>query len=643
VDTVSGIVGILNLDGRPVDRAVVQRMMAAVAQRGPDGEGLWAEGPVGLGHRQLRATPESLGEHQPVCLQDGGYAIVCDGRVDNRRELIQALGPTAPVDERTPDAELVLRSYIAWDADCVNRIVGDFAFVIWDCLRQQLFCARDPMGIRSFYYYCDGDRFVFASEVEAILADATIPRELNQAMVARYLLGDRDEAEQTFFKDIFQISAASYLVVSRQGLSARAYWEPDPWSPLGCSKAEEYVEGFRQVFFEAVRCRVRSISPVGVSLSGGMDSTSVACTAAYLARKGELPGAKLRAYSSVFKDYPTVDESKYIQAVLDAWGLDGTYIYADELWGFKPLQNNGIRWNQPYPIPFKARHEALLTRARDSGVRVILTGEGGDELLNAGFEHLLDMFRNLQLARLYNELRVLNPQTRYQFAKQTVSHFTPKPLKRAYRRLLPRKTLAWLNEEFVRQSGALEREAIGVPEGRRLSLYSVGLYKGVLNLGRLPYLSYATEMYAYHGIEASHPFLDRRVVDFLCRVPPHMKFAGGWSKLLLRKAMEGILPDAVRLRVAKSYFSEVRDQGVLQEKARIEALLNEGYLVRMGWVNKQGIKASYDRFLAGERVWADRLLAFLTLEEWLSDYFDSNSGRAPIELHRSTLVQGERR
>jgi hypothetical protein len=99
----------------------------------------------------------------------------------------------------------------------------------------------------------------------------------------------------------------------------------------------------------------------------------------------------------------------------------------------------------------------------------------------------------------------------------------------------------------------------------------------------------------------------------------------------------------VRLRVAKSYFSEVRDQGVLQERAQIEALLNEGYLVRMGWVNKQGIKASYDRFLAGERVWADRLLAFLTLEEWLSDYFDSNSGRAPIELHHSTLVQGERR
>jgi asparagine synthase (glutamine-hydrolysing) len=374
-----------------------------------------------------------------------------------------------------------------------------------------------------------------------------------------------------------------------------------------------------------------------------MDSTSIACAAALLVSEGRAGEKKLQTFSSVFNNFPEVDERRYIQSVLDAWELDGTFIYADELWGFKPVESPGILWNRPYPVPFKARHEALLARAHDSGVRVMLTGEGGDELLNAGFEHFLDMLRGLQLGQLFRELRNLTPQARRQFYRRAFWHFIPRLVKQGYSRLRAEDDLAWLSEDFIRQSGAREHETLRLPRGRPRSLYALGLYQGLASLGQLPYLSYASEMYAYHHIEARHPFLDMRVMDFLARVPPRLKFARGWSKYLLRKAMEGVLPDAVRLRALKSAFTDVRDYGIRREKEQIAALIEQGHLVRRGWVIKQGIEALYERMLAGDKRWAGRITAFLTLEEWLSDCFGSNSGRTPTGFHHSPALRVERR
>lgn len=634
----SGIAGIFHRDGSPVSAAAVQGMMAA-APGSPGAHDVWAQESVGLGHCQLPATPESRNERQPLVSTDGNYAITCDGRVDNRAELIQALQGRAPASAETSDAELVLHSYIAWGAGCLKHIVGDFAFVIWDGPQQQLFCARDPMGIRTFYYYLDQSRFVFASDIRSVQAGASVPQELNQLMTALYLLGRFNEGEQTFFNGIFQILPAQYLVISRDRVIKEAYWEPDPWEPIHYARREEYIEHLQQALYEAVRCRLRAVSPVGLSLSGGMDSTSIACAAACLISQGQAPGTELRAFSSVFTDFPSVDEREYIRKVLERWEIEGHYTYADGLWGFRPLQNAAAPLNRPYPLPFQARHEARLLCARELGIRVMLTGEGGDELLNPGIWYLVDLLKGLRWGALRHELRYVTPDSRrsfrktaFQFYKSALWDLVPSPAKQVYRKLHPRETPEWLSERFIRQSGALEHEVIRPPKPKSRSLYRQSQYNGCISLPRLPFLPYLTEMYARYGIEPRHPFLDRRVIEFLIRVPPHLKFSGGYTKLLLREAMEGLLPDEVRLRVAKTHFLDVFKQGVQQEQGRIGTLLKEGYLVKAGWVREQSVKTLLDRFLAGEPGLNSYLVALVTLEEWAGDYFGSNGSGDPARL-----------
>lgn len=621
----SGIAGIFNLDGRPVDKALLESMSEAIAHRGPDEEAFWLQGSVGLAHRQLRTTPESLNEHQPTPLDNGDYVITCDGRVDNREELIPALAAHAPVDAETSDAELLLRAYMAWGSDCVKRVIGDFAFVIWDARHRQLFCARDPMGIRTFFFFRDNNRFLFASDIRAILKAAGMPKVLNPLMVARYLTGKTNEAEQTFFTDIFQIGPAHSITVSREQFRKEIYWEPDPWHQIHYSTTEEYVEAFKEKFFEAVRCRLRSSAAVGMTLSGGMDSTSVTCTAAHLLENKLAPNIELHTFSSVFDDFPEVDERDYIQIILNTVAARAHYIQADELWGLKPLQKQGVFWNQPYPVPFAARHEALLDHARETGVRVMFTGEGADELLVPGFGYLLDLMKGLKIARLREELRYLVPASRHEFYKKATWGVVPEPIRKLYGRLRSVKTPRWVNPEFIKSSGVLEHIAATAPRRRSSSVHADSCYVGLVNLPKQPFLSYISEMYAHHHIVPRHPFFDLRLVDFLSRVPPHFLFSRGWSKLLLRQAMDGILPDTVRLRPQKSNFNDVLFQGIREEQRRIKRLIEDGYLVRSGWVNKQEINDIVTRVAAGNRVLYSRVIAFVTLEDWIAQYFTSSS------------------
>jgi asparagine synthase (glutamine-hydrolysing) len=631
----SGIAGIFNLDGRPVDRELLQAMVAAEAHRGPDEEGLWVQGPVGFGHRQLCTTPESLNERQPVCLYEERYAITCDGRLDNREELISALRGKALVDAATPDADLILHAYIAWGADCLKRIVGDFAFVIWDERKQELFCARDPMGIRTFYYYHDGRRFVFASDINAILLDTSIPRAIDQLAVGLHLVGGRPEPENTLLKGIYQILPAQYRVISFHGVSSETYWEPNPWHQIRYPKMEDYVEHFRELFDEAVRRRLRSNTPVGIALSGGMDSTSIACTAAHLVNSRRAPGTELQSFSSVFEDFPSADESTFISQVLEATGIRGHCMPADQYWGFKPLQNPNIRWNQPYPLPFQARHEALLLLARDSGVRVMFTGEGGDELLNPGFGYLLDLLNSLRLLPLRQELKSLSPESRSAFYSTAARYYksalwypVPRVVKNMYQKRQSRRLPPWVVYDL----------AWGV--------YRQSQYYGPIKMSRSPSLPYITEMYAYHGVEARHPFLDLRVIEFLIRIPPDLKFSGGWGKILLREAMKGVLPDGVRRRHGKTGFTDVILQGLFQEQERIRSLLDSGYLARAGWINNAEAKAAFENYRSGDLSVANLLMALINLEDWVSQYsqyIDSNGGGASLATLEPTLESAKER
>ena len=213
-----GIVGIYSVDGRPADPALLRQMTGILAHRGPDGEGQWVSWPIGLGHRLLFTTPESLNEKQPVTDERGECWLVWDGRLDNREELIATLKAEGRLLGEQTDPELVLGAYGHWGTECLTRIIGEFAFALWDGRTRSLFCARDPIGVKPFYYHWDGRQLVFGSEVKALFKDPAIVKRPNEAMIADYLLMGFRDPEATFFEGIKQLRPAHFLCLGERGL-----------------------------------------------------------------------------------------------------------------------------------------------------------------------------------------------------------------------------------------------------------------------------------------------------------------------------------------------------------------------------------------------------------------------------------------
>ena len=318
----SGICGIVHFDGAPADPLILERMAGEISHFGPDGTNFWTEGPAGVAHLAFHTTPESEREEQPLRDRSGRFVLAADARVDNRDELIRVLeAGTLSGDTSPTDADLILAAWERWGEECTKHIVGDFAFVIWDRKERRLFCARDPIGIRPFFYCRRGATFTFGTSAQAVIAGLDACPPLNDLMVVDFLcLRFERWKEETFLSGC--VPAAGFPLPER-----RRWREPGsagtgrsvPRAPMPCSSDGEYVELFRELFTRAVRRRMRSSTPVGVLLSGGLDSSSIACIADRLRESGEGAAGRspLHFYSAIFSDFPRADERRYLQAVLD--------------------------------------------------------------------------------------------------------------------------------------------------------------------------------------------------------------------------------------------------------------------------------------------------------------------------------------
>ncbi len=284
----SAIAGVCHVDGGRPDPALLARMLERLSHRGPDGEGHRATGPTALGHRLNATTPESLAEKQPVTDEAHERWLVWDGRLDNRAELLDALGPGTAHGAGT-DPELALAAYRRWGSAGFGRLVGDFATALWDGAARRLVCARDALGVRPLYYHWDGRRLLFGSEVKALFADPGVPRRPDEAVIADVLLGAFRNVGATFFESIRQVPPAHLLLLDETGPRLERYWDVDPAREVRYARDQDYLDEFRALFAEAVRCRLRSAAPVALMLSGGIDSTLVAAAAETLRRDGGAP------------------------------------------------------------------------------------------------------------------------------------------------------------------------------------------------------------------------------------------------------------------------------------------------------------------------------------------------------------------
>lgn len=431
----SGIAGVYYLDGRAVDRADVERMVERIAHRGPDGSAVWSEGEVGLGHRMLWTTPESLHERLPLVNKSGDLALTADARIDNRDELMTALGLNSRLREEMSDSELILRAYEQWGEGCPEKLLGDFAFAIWDRRRQVLFCARDHFGVKPFYYYCSPHVFAFASEIKALLCLREVPRRLNETRVADYLVPMLEDKAITFYQDILRLPPAHIMIADREGIHLRPYWALDPSRELRLGSDGEYAEAFRELFTEAVRCRLRSAFPVGSMLSGGLDSSSIVCVAReLLAHDG---GRRLHTFSATFDELPGGDERCFINAVLSMGGLESHIVRADRVSPLHDISRVLHHEDEPFYAPNLFVHWALCNAAHRQGSHAILDGLDGDTTLAQRFEHLAELLQAGRWKSLVAEViglsRRLNRAPWKLFLLYAVTPLAPEPIRQAWR------------------------------------------------------------------------------------------------------------------------------------------------------------------------------------------------------------------
>ncbi|MFQ5849216.1 MAG: lasso peptide isopeptide bond-forming cyclase [Candidatus Binatia bacterium] len=604
----SGIVGIYFLDGRPVDRMVLERMTESIAHRGRDGSCMWNRGPIGLGHRMLWTTPESLHEHLPLVNKTGNFVLTADARIDNRDELMAAFGLTGHPEGGISDSELILSGYEQWGERCPEKLVGDFAFAIWDEHRQQLFLARDHFGVKPFYYYRSGRVFVFASEIKALFCVPEVPKRLNEVRVADYLVPMLEDETITFYRDIFRLPSAHTMTVTCNGIKTQCYWSLDPSRQVRLRSDEEYAETFRDLFTEAVRCRLRSAFPMGSLLSGGLDSSSIVCVMQKICAQD---GAGLfHTFSAIFGDVPEGDERPFINAVLAQGGVEPHYFRADRL---SPLTDlDRVLWHEdePFYAPNLFVHWGSYNVAQQQDVRVLLDGFDGDTTVSYGITYLTELARTGRWKALITEVmglsRNFNVSPWKVLWRRGLRPLAPKPVRQAWRALRGRNGPAWMTQnptihpDFARRIGLAERFKALQGERFKPARSAREDHWRRLTRGLTPFvLELADKAAMAFSIEPRYPFFDRRLVEFCLALPPEQKIHQGWTRMVLRRAMVDILPVEVQWRGDKFNFSANFNRGLLTVDRELveEVTLNDPSVIAE-YVNIAALHKTYNRCLS---------------------------------------------
>ncbi|MEN6615194.1 MAG: asparagine synthase (glutamine-hydrolyzing), partial [Syntrophorhabdus sp.] len=344
-----GIAGILNLNGQPVDQAMVASMTASLTHRGPDDEGLYFDENIGFGHRRLSIVDLSPTGHQPMSNQSGNLWITYNGEVYNAAEIKKKNLSKYRFRGRS-DTEVVLYSFEEWGWECLSRFNGMFAFAIWDKSMRRLFVARDRFGVKPFFYFFDGKRFAFASEIKALLKCPFVPRQPDTATAFSYLAKrTMDGPENTYFKDIYQLPAAHAMYVSSKGLKKWQYYTIQDIEKKERPPVEEAEERVRELFEDAVRLRFVSDVPVVTNLSGGFDSTCIATYAIKHLREnqGELPH---KTFTACFHDSQE-DERPFVELVAKELPLDVHYVFVDKSFSMAQMEMQTRRQDQPVMSP----------------------------------------------------------------------------------------------------------------------------------------------------------------------------------------------------------------------------------------------------------------------------------------------------
>lgn len=617
----SGIVGIRHLDGRPVTAESLSPAMAAVAQYGGDGHDIWLSGSTGLGAHVLRLAPESAGERLP--LTSDGLTITADVRLDNRTELFATFGLPNPGRSSIPDSELILRAYARWGEACPEHLVGDYAFAIWDGREQRLFAARDHIGARPFYYYHTPQMLAFATDIRGVLAFPGVPAEIDEAEIARYLLGRtpgcHDNAH-TFFKNLYKLPFGHRLVFDRAGLRTARYWSPENLPEIRLATLDDYADRLYSLVEQAVADRLRTNVRVGAHLSGGLDSSSVAVLAARLLKARGAAPLSVFSWSPPPGDDIAKTEHRRIEAICRQEGLSPVYT---ELTSEDERRLDDVDISIK-PVVALNLEQVTQREAATRGVRLLLSGWGGDEgvsyngrglaaeyLVKRRWRALAD---HLQLGTAVRHPRRLLSAVRT-FWRAAVVPTLPDRMfgLLAYREAQQMVGESCINPEFaarirlhLRPPGPPAREIQDARACQR-QLY----YHGHLAARMESWAVFGAD----HGLTYAYPLTDRRVLEFIYGIPCDLHRRNGKNRYLYRHTTARLFPDGV------SWDSVKQDTLLLQRaQAQVENLAGMAKDKRLEgrhpWLDTKRIRKILRKASPGQRrglISIHRALACLTI------------------------------
>ncbi len=629
-----GIAGFVSLDPPPGAPQVLAAMTAAIQHRGPDDSGIFQDGPVFLGHRRLSIVDLAAG-HQPMTSPCGPATIVYNGEIFNHADVRAELEAAGHRYATRSDTETILHAYEADGTTCLRRFRGMFAFALWDARTNTLFCARDRLGIKPFYYFWDGRRFVFASEIKALLKYPSIPCAFEDEVLSEYLGFGFVSGERTMFRGIRKLLPGHWLKVQvedgRVNLREEQYWAPPPASSGSPRSDEEWIAETRRRLEETVRMRLMSDVPLGMFLSGGVDSSAIAALIARQGR-GAQSSAPLKTFAVGYRE-AAFSELNYAAQASRAVGSEHreVVIGRDDFFSVLPR----MIWQEDEPITWPSSISLYhVSKLAAKEVKVVLTGEGSDELFG-GYERYRWNLLNSRASGVYSHLPAsVRKKIRGRLAATRL-------LKGSLRRKLGH---TFLGREQTLESLYLDNFYCAFSEEEQRSLLRAApgpIYANYLRhweahpqdspLARMLYADQNTyliellmkqdQMSMACSLESRVPFLDHTFVEFAATIPDRLKIAGGIQKYVLKEAVKDLLPPELIHRKKMGFPTPLRQWLGGEGGAGIRSALLESGGLLQEYVQRPALENLLQRHAAGAEDATDRIWRLLNLQIWGDIFF----------------------
>lgn len=607
-----GICGILNFNGKPVGEQSVRKMMIEIKHRGPDDDGLYINDNIGLGFVRLSIIDLSKSGHQPMFDESGRYIIIYNGEVYNYIEIREELIAKGYKFRSSCDSEVVLYSYIEWGKECLNKFNGMFAFVIYDTEKKKLFAVRDRFGIKPFYYYCDENTFVFGSEICAVISSLKKKPVQNDNVIFDYLIYNRtDQTENTFFKDIKKLQHGCFIEIeNKKILIGKWYNLPD-----NLDKPFNSSDEFAELLSSSIGLRLRSDVPVGVCLSGGLDSSAIVSLLLKDFNKKDI-----NTFSAIYeKEGHKYDESKFI------------YEYRDNLINMSFTSPTSDSLMKDIIIFVKAHNEPVTSTSHyaqfkvmelaKSNVVVTLDGQGADEML-AGYHYFFGLFfkellKKAKLFKLSSEMFHYVRNHGDLYGIKTFLYFLAPSFLQTKARVMEK---GYLTKSFY-ESQSKDNVIVDNIYGAN-SIYEALINHFEYKLEHL--LKWEDRNSMWYSLEARVPFLDYRLVEKTLSMDSSSKIKNGMTKYILRDSMKNILPEKIRTRKDKIGFNTPEDEWFRTPvfKKYIDDILNSDSIKSRGYFDIKKAKELYGKHLEKKINISRDIWKWINIELWFRMFID---------------------